>query len=671
MHGSTEHQAPNGVGREGIGLGIDAGGTYTDAVLFDFGVGRVLAKRKALTTHWDYARGIGTALADLDPALLAQAKLVAVSTTLATNAIVEGRGQKAGLLVMPPYGWREVQGFKHAPLEIVDGQLEIDGSVRAPVNREQVRRIARKMVAEHGVGAFAVGGYASHANPAHEQAVKAHLVAETGLGVTCAHELSEGLNYRVRAETAALNARIIPCLKALLDRLRAALEAVGVTAPVMIVRSDGSMMSMALAAERPLETMLSGPAASVAGAAWLAGLSDALVVDVGGTTTDTAVVRGGVVDLCGAGATIGGWQTHIPALNLRTVGLGGDSHVRVERGVLRFGPERVAPVCWLAAVLAGTDQALDWVAAHVEPRHGSDEEVVLYATVGSPDGLTLTREEQALLALLKERPRSAAEAAAVMEKQHYSLLPWRRLVGAHVVQRCALTTTDALHVAGRIKLWNGRAAAALCEWHARRARQDVATFVRTLLLEFERRLAAELFKRQLAAESDVDGIDIQPAAMDLLNRALGSGVDGYRVRIELPHPVVGVGAPAGCLVPGAAGLLHAECIVPEHADVANAIGAITGSVALRRRVTVAVNEQGVFRLEGVPDAPAFTRIEAATAYGETYLRELLDALARKAGAVDPVVRIEIRDSAANASGGESIFIGRIIEGHAYGQPGLG
>jgi len=668
--GSSESmlESPFGGGREGIGLGIDAGGTYTDAVLFEFGAGRILAKAKAPTTHWDYTLGIHVALAKLDASLLSQVRLTAVSTTLATNAIVEGRGQKTGLLVMPPYGWREVEGFKHSPIALIKGQLEIDGTVREPIDREQIRQVARRMVEEQDVAAFAVGGYASHANPSHEQEVKTILIAETGLSVTCAHEMSEVLNYRVRAETAALNARIIPCLRSLLDRLQTALRAHRIGAPVMIVRSDGSMMSAELACERPLETMLSGPAASVAGAAWLAGQSDAVVVDVGGTTTDLAVVRSGAVAFCSQGATVGGWQTHIPALSLHTLGLGGDSHVRYDRGALRFGPERVAPVSWLASVSPGIDQALRWIDEHVNPQRSEAEEVVLYAAVGSADDLALTEEERTLLELLAQRPYSAAEATAVMGKLHFSLLAWRRLTARHIVQRCALPPTDALHVVGSVKLWNPETAAAVCRWHAQRAQQDVQTFVRSLIRAFERKLAAEILKTQMAAGGIGDSIESQPAARAFLERALGGVSDGYSVRIELRHPVVGVGAPAACFVPGAAKLLHAEFVIPQHADVANAIGAITGSISLHRRVTISVNEEGLFRLGGVPDAPAFKRIEDATAHGKNCLHRLLDDLARKAGAVSPQVRIEIHDSSAPAAGGEIIFIERVIEGWACGQP---
>ena len=667
----TREAAPLPVpSRTGIGLGIDAGGTYTDAVLFDFDANCILDKAKALTTPWDYTLGIGEALSRLDEPLLSRAKLVSVSTTLATNAIVEGRGQKVGLLVMPPCGWRENLAFKHSPLAFVNGQLKIDGTELEAIDAEQVRAVARRMVDKEGVGGFAVGGYASHVNQAHELAIMDILVEETGLGVTCAHELSEDLNYRVRAETAALNARIIPCLQELLNRLGVALAAYKIDAPVMIVRSDGSMMNMTLAHERPLDTILSGPAASVAGAAWLSGLADALVTDIGGTTTDTALVRNGVVELCADGAMIGGWQTHIPALNLRTLGLGGDGHVRLEDDKIRFGPERVGPIAWLAACCAGAAETLSWLEQRVAAGGVNADDLVIYAAVGSANEHVLSDDEKRLMVLLEQRPRCMAETIEAMGKPHPMFVPWQGLVKRHIVQRCALTPTDALHAVGRVKLWDRAAAKSACRWYAKLMGREAETFAEMLLDEFERQLACELLKKQIDGHANLKDLEAQPAALALLERAFDGEVDGCQMRVELRRPVVGVGAPAGCFVPGAAKLLHTVAIVPEHADVANAVGAITGCVSFHRHVSISVDEQGIFRLGGVPDAPVFQKIEAATAYAESYLRQALSEMAGRAGAVEIEVRIRIDDSSARATDGQAVFVGRTIKGHASGQAGL-
>ncbi|MHC4985431.1 MAG: DUF1638 domain-containing protein, partial [Planctomycetota bacterium] len=239
-----------------LGLGIDAGGTYTDVVVYDFQAGAVVAKAKALTTKWDFCLGINEAMDNLNSPRLGEVDLVAVSTTLATNAVVEGRGQEVGLLIMPPYGLYDEGDIPHKPIAVIDGQLEISGEIRCGIDAEQVRRVGREMIDSYGVGAFAVAGFASHDNPEHEQEVKAILRAEFDLPVTCGHEVSETLNYRVRAVTAALNARIIPCLGDLLEHVGESMRARGVSAPAMVVCSNGSLMSMSMARERPIETIL-------------------------------------------------------------------------------------------------------------------------------------------------------------------------------------------------------------------------------------------------------------------------------------------------------------------------------------------------------------------------------------------------------------------------------
>ncbi|WP_373497732.1 DUF1638 domain-containing protein, partial [Desulfococcus sp.] len=259
------------------GLGIDAGGTYTDAVIYDIAGGKTLSKSKALTTKWDFTRGIGAALAGLDPGRLREVEMVALSTTLATNAIVEGDGQKVGMILMPPYGLFESRDIAYEPKAVVKGALEISGQERTPVDPDEVRRAARRMVDRDQVRAFAISGFAGSINPAHELAVKRILQEETGLFVTCGHELSDLLDFKVRAHTAMLNARIIPRLAKLLADLEAELSRRHIHAPVVVVKGDGTLMSAAMAKERPVETILSGPAASVAGARHLTGLADALV----------------------------------------------------------------------------------------------------------------------------------------------------------------------------------------------------------------------------------------------------------------------------------------------------------------------------------------------------------------------------------------------------------
>ncbi len=186
-------------------------------------------------------------------------------------------------------------------------------------------------------------------NPAHELQVRELVRQLTGLPVTCGHELTSNLHAPRRALTAALNARLIPYIEQLIASVRQILAEKNIRAPLMVVKGDGSLMDARVAIERPVETILSGPAASVVGARYLCGEGDVLVVDMGGTTTDIALLQDGRPALSLEGATVGGWRTMVEAIAVHTSGLGGDSEVTfdVDDGML-VGPQRVVPLSLLA-----------------------------------------------------------------------------------------------------------------------------------------------------------------------------------------------------------------------------------------------------------------------------------------------------------------------------------
>lgn len=340
-----------------IFLGIDTGGTYTDAVLWSEARG-VIAKAKALTTRHDLSVGISGAVeriveeASVDPGHL---RLVSMSTTLATNALVEGQGGRIALVMV---------GFSPADLEKADlgSALGSDPVVFLPgghdvYGRPQPFEVSALQEAlprlKEEVTGFAVCAYFAVRNPEHEIAIRDLVRAETGLPVTCSHELSAKLNGPRRALTTVLNARLI----AMIDRLVAATEGFlyrrGIHAPLMVVRGDGALVSAAFARHRPIETILSGPAASLVGARHMTGLDNAIVSDIGGTTTDVAVLDNGRPRLDPNGATVGGFRTMVEAVAMRTFGLGGDSEVSLDDNAMAprimLGPRRLVPLSLLAA----------------------------------------------------------------------------------------------------------------------------------------------------------------------------------------------------------------------------------------------------------------------------------------------------------------------------------
>jgi len=653
-----------------IGLGIDAGGTYTDTVLYDFDRGQTFSKSKALTTKWDFTVGIREALTGLDREKLVQVEMVSLSTTLATNAIVEGEGQKVGMIIMPPYGRFDAQDIPYEPKAAVSGQLEISGTEIAPIDEAQIKKIVRRMVGKDAVKAFAVSGYAGAINPAHELAVKRLIRRETGLFVTCGHELSDTLNFQTRAHTAMLNARIIPKLTKLLLDLEQVLAAQGIAAPVVVVKGDGTLMGAALAKERPVETILSGPAASVAGARHLTGLKDALVVDMGGTTTDTAALIDGAVSVCQAGSNVGGHKTHVKALDIRTAGLGGDSLIQWEKGQFSIGPQRVAPIAWLGATYAGADKAIDYLDRRKDRLRASTKGMQIMALTGSVAGRRFTSREEKIIALLQERPYSIKELCERTGVLHEWGLHMKQLEDNFTVQRCGLTLTDLLHVTGRLDRWDRPAAERFGRLFALLARMDIDKMAEHLLNMGIEGLTLELLKRQLDEDTDPRALETCPVCQTLIENLLGRGSEQYAVRIDLKRPVVGIGAPIHFFLPLAAQTLGARAVLPQDADVANAIGAITSEVVVRRKAEIVPGPGGGFIIRGLPGARQFGKFEDADAYVRRELVDLVRNQARAAGTSCRAVELKTVDQIPDAADGNPVFIARSIQAHLKGRPDL-
>src|ERR1700722_5225584 len=341
---------------EGLWLGLDTGGAFTDALLLAGGR-RVIASAKALTTPWNLAIGIGKALRAVLDRLPAGAdrgnvSLVSVSTTLATNAVVENRfSPVCTLLIGFDDAMTERSGLqRHGSGGLV---VRVEGGHGATGDESSAldEPAVRCAVAEHEsrIEAFAVAANFSVRNPAHELRARKLIRALTPKPVTCAHELSSKLDAPRRALTAALNARLTPQIRHLIEALSRTLAGESIDAPLMIVKGDGSLMKGDVALEYPVETILSGPAASVVGAGFLTGLADFVVADMGGTTTDIAVVSGGRPTISGEGALVGAWRTMVEAVDVRTSGLGGDSEVHFDRQHrLCVGPRKAMPLSLLA-----------------------------------------------------------------------------------------------------------------------------------------------------------------------------------------------------------------------------------------------------------------------------------------------------------------------------------
>ncbi len=656
-------------------LGIDTGGTYTDSVLWSETAG-VVAKAKALTTRHDLAVGISGAVdavlqkAGVSPSTV---KLVSMSTTLATNALVEGQGGRVGL-VMIGFSEKDLErdGLKAAlgndPVLFCGGGHDVHGNAQ-PLDLAPLEAALPELGGS--VSGFAVCAYFATRNPAHEVMARDLIRERTGLPVTASHELTSKLGGPRRALTTLLNARLV----AMIDRLIAAtegfLERRGIRAPLMVVRGDGALVSAAFARSRPIETILSGPAASLVGARHMTGLDDAVVSDIGGTTTDVAVLDRGRPRLDPEGATVGGFRTMVEAVAMRTFGLGGDSEVSLTEGGLNpaiaLGPRRLVPLA-LAAMQHGaavTDALERQLRA---PNPGRMDGRLAFRT-GVPERLAagLTSAEAKLYDLIGAEPLPL-DTLLTSTAQNATL---NRLVSRGLVHVAGFTPSDAAHVLGRQANWNAAAARLGAELFARRRDgrgQPIAESPEAIsarVLNAVTRRSAEVILETAFAEDGLEGA--ATVAHALVQRGLDRHHAIARLTVALDRPVVGLGASAPLHYAGLEPLVGNRCIVPGDTDVANALGAVVGQVRVSAEATVAQPKEGLFRLSVGETLRDFTDEAAALEAAEAEVRRIAGERALAAGT--DAAEIEVtRDLKAAVIEGQRSFIEAHVVAVATGRP---
>jgi N-methylhydantoinase A/oxoprolinase/acetone carboxylase beta subunit len=657
-------------------LGVDTGGTYTDAVILDEAADAVIGKAKSLTTRADLATGIGKAVdAALAGAGVApgQIAMVSLSTTLATNALVEGQGGRVALIFI---GFDAddlergglVEALKGDPVVRLSGGHNHAGGEAAPLDLAALERAVTDLSAD--VMGFAVAARFATRNPAHEVAARDLIRRLSGRPVTCSHELSAKLNGPKRALTAVLNARLIGMIDRLVAACERHLQAVGIAAPLMVVRGDGALISAAMVRERPIETILSGPAASIVGARWLTGAADALVSDIGGTTTDVALLRNGLPEIDPEGARVGGLRTMVEAVAMRTTGLGGDSEVQVLAtgltGGLRLGPRRLIPVSLLAVdhgpmVHAALDR---WLSSD---NAGELDGRFVLPMHGQTGGLT-AREATVLARVTKAMPLAQALSSRL------EVAAMERLVARGLVMISGVTPSDASHVLGRLDSWDGTASDKALKLLARRRNGSgdrIAPEGAVLAQAIIDQLTAQTVDCLLEAAFDEDGGFAEPSETLARHPLTTAGLNRHRgvveVTLRLGVPVIGLGASAPSYYGAVGERLGCEMILPEHAGVANAIGAVVGQVSQRAQGLVTSPGEGRFTAHLPEGLQTFNDRDAALDALEAALVAEASTRARQAGAEDLRVTTS-RDIREASVEGRPMFIEATLTATASGRP---
>lgn len=668
----------------GYYLGIDTGGTFTDAVLLDAHK-KIVASAKSLTTRFDLAIGIGASLDKLPLALLSRVVLVSLSTTLTTNSVVEGKGSPVCVLLagydapqIKASGLVELLGSE-AIVALSGGHDAAGGVVQA---LDETASCAAILQQAPRVSAFAISASFGVRNPAHELQLRAWVQALCDKPVTCGHELASSLGAPRRAMTVALNARMISHIKALIESVKHTLQVRQIDAPLMMVKGDGSLINVVSALQRPVGTVLSGPAASVLGACALSGLAHAIVADMGGTTTDIAIVRNGQPELSFDGALIGKWRPMVEAVKVYAIGLGGDSEVRFQGGEgLVIGPRRVLPLSLLAHqhphVLAILKRQQN------ETAHASQ---IRFAQRLQADEAMLVRLTDDELAAWEQLASGPVDLERANKEDRSLARAIARLERKGLVIFSGFTPTDAAHVLGLSSHWSQDAAIFGARIWARQMRHlyglgtwvlgDAMAPARQVVDKVTDSICQKLIEAGLNDAGQMNEGNANKMASLLTQMALaGRGTDAahsqasvFKLQFAPDMPLVAVGAPAASYYPAVAQGLGVQLRMPAFAEVANAVGAVLGQVSQRVHLTVAQPVQGVFRVFTTAGPKDFSALALAINHAQQLAAQEATKRAMEAGAASASVEFSRDDNQVDNDIDGSVFFEARVTATASGPP---
>lgn len=645
--------------RQKYGLGIDGGGTYTDVVLVDFATGKVVSLRKALTTKPDPSKGIRNALERMDSVLLPQVSMVSLATTFATNAIVEDQGAEAGLILVG-YNERPPEIARNTKVLMMHGGHTVTGEEKAPLDLGGIQDRLETFL--EGLDAVAVAAFFSVRNPEHEVRVAQLIRDSYDLPVVQGHHLSMRLDAVKRATTAWWNARLIPLISNLIRATTRVLSERGIQAPLMVVRGDGTLMSVQTALDRPVDTLLSGPAASILGAKHLSGLGDALIVDMGGTTTDIAALSGGRVAIDPHGAQVGSWKTHVEAAKVRTIGVGGDSLISMKgAGGLSVGPRRVVPLCVSAERVPEILDLLKKISLNASKLTSMNvNPCSFYIRMDErPSG-----ERRELPGYFESGPvsefllfRDARRWSSAWELEHFER--------QGLVFRTGLTPTDLLVAFGKFELGNPEAAELGLSVFAKHLGIEKFSFAEAVEQEISRMLCLEAVtylgdNRGEALSRLVDYWFQQPSSY-----TNGIGLD---VQVKLTAPVIGVGAPAEAWLPMTFSHLHSECVLPEAYEVSVAVGAVVGMVDINVTSKIRPDDSGHYTLHTDTGKEKFNTLGEAMEHGRRLMEKFARKRMRQDNVLEPLLEFAVEEKKVKTGHGEEIHLETELRLRATGRP---
>lgn len=449
-------------GMRGAVIGVDTGGTFTDVTMMDPATGQIwLAKTSSTPADPSegFSNGIGEVLAKAQEAQRGVARVLH-GTTVATNLILESKGPPCAMLVTAGfssvleigrqdiprteslYAWvKPKRPIPPQNIWEIAGRIDVDGTQHAPLDEDAIRNAGRSIAAE-GITAIAVVFLHSYANAAHERRAGEILAEEIpDAMISLSSEVMPVFREYERSMTTMLNVYVMPAVASYVARLEGRLERKGITAPLLLMKSNGGVTSARAVRRAPVETALSGPAAGVVGTNFIgqsAGFEDLIGIDIGGTSADISLIHRGAPSMTSAGR-IGDWPIARPIVDITTIGAGGGSIARVIEGRLQVGPHsagaRPGPVCYGRGGTEPTVTDAHLVLGHLVPHllggafalQTEPAYAAIRDRVAAPLGITIEDAARGILAVADNAMAGAIRVISV-ERGHdprdFALVPF-------------------------------------------------------------------------------------------------------------------------------------------------------------------------------------------------------------------------------------------------------
>ncbi len=621
------------------GLGIDTGGTYTDAVIVDLDDYSVIAKKKSLTTHHDLSIGLFKSMeavleaSEIDPADI---RTVGISTTLATNSVLEGKGGEVGLIFI---GWdpmiRSTYGEKSQVY--VRGGYDVRGRVLDSLNKEEITKAI--MEVSQGVDALAISGLFATVNANQERKVKELAIELTGLPTVAGHELTASLGIDLRAETAVLNGKLISVVSEFFYDVEETFKKKGITAPIMVYKGDGSVMTIEKAKMYPVETILSGPAASSMGGKILSGKEDCVVVDIGGTSTDIAVVEGGFPLVMHEGAEIEEWRTRVKAVDMYTAALGGDSRIAMEKSRFQFGPDRVVPLSTFT---------VDY--PEIIPRMEYNNIIDYYVANDKRQDIPLNdRETRVLEAIVGKGPLTPMDAMNAVEGLWTIKEELHSLSQKGCLLHASLTPTDVMVFLGNFENGNHDGAIAGVRAIAQRMGMPEKQAANLMMEELKIRVNEAIITKLLNdSMSDWQG---RQTNMFLRRMATRDQKSHFQIKALTDMPIVGIGAPARFFLDDVEDRLGTKLVMGDDNDVGNAIGAVSSRIVESLSASITPTSDFRYKVEIPYLGPTYhTHIGNAVAAAKRSLEGYLEKEVLRYGGRNIVTSSKVKTFTATEGG---------------------